>query len=35
MEREESEGIAIPVQHFGQRTTQAIGLRLFTVTENT
>jgi hypothetical protein len=35
MKREESERIPVPVQHFGQRTAQAIGVRLFTVTENT
>jgi len=29
MTREESEGIPIPVQHFGQRTAQAIGVRRF------
>jgi hypothetical protein len=27
MKREESEGIPIPVQHFGQRMDQAIGVR--------
>jgi len=29
MIREESEGIPIPVQHFGQRTDQSIGVRRF------
>jgi len=29
MKREESEGIPVPVQHFGQRTAQAIGVRRF------
>jgi hypothetical protein len=29
VKREESEGIPIPVQHFGQRTDQAIGVRRF------